>query len=98
MADPKIRSSCGWWCSLPVTASLHLSEPSSLAYLHGSQHKAQHPAGCCHVVDCLFKLRKDASPLLSGLRLPNMVRYVFAARSVLLRYEGKLTHKREQNT
>lgn len=48
-------------------------------------------------VDCLFKLRKAPSPPLSGLRLPNMVRYVFTGCAVLLRCEGKLTTKREQN-
>lgn len=47
--------------------------------------------------DCLFKLRKAPSLPLSGLRLPNMVRYVFMGCAVLLRYKGKLTSKREQN-
>ena len=48
-------------------------------------------------LDCLFKLRKAPSPPLSGLTLPNMVRYVFTGCAVLLGYKGESTSKREQN-
>lgn len=47
-------------------------------------------------LDCVWKPRKAPSPPLSGLTLPNMVRYVCKSWVVLLGYEGKLTTKRNK--
>lgn len=55
---------------------------------------------CCAAnpvpVDCAWKPRKAPSPPLSGLTLPNMVRYVCKSSVVLLGCKGKLTSKRNK--
>lgn len=77
-------SSC--FLNLPVTARLHLSgalgvpamDPTSLLSSFPTLSSARRSTvqAVDMLADCLFKLRKDPSPPLSGLGLPNMVRYV----------------------